>query len=88
VVSHDRFGLVTVHGTEYQIIDIGMRMLDPRELFTANGFPPDYIIDYDSDGKKITKTEQVKRCGNAVPPVFARELVLANVVEVERTMAS
>lgn len=88
VVSHDRFGLVTVHGTDYQIIDIGMRMLDPRELFTANGFPPDYIIDYDSDGKKITKTEQVKRCGNAVPPVFARELVLANVVEVERTMAS
>jgi DNA (cytosine-5)-methyltransferase 1 len=88
VVSHDRFGLVTVCGTDYQIIDIGMRMLDPRELFTANGFPPDYIIDYDSDGKKITKTEQVKRCGNAVPPVFARELVLANVVEVERTMAS
>jgi DNA (cytosine-5)-methyltransferase 1 len=88
VVSHDRFGLVTVHGTEYQIIDIGMRMLDPRELFTANGFPPDYIIDYDSDGKKITKTEQVKRCGNAVPPVFARELVMANVVEVEKTMAS
>jgi Site-specific DNA methylase len=88
VVSHDRFGLVTVHGTDYQIIDIGMRMLDPRELFTANGFPTDYIIDYDADGNKITKTEQVKRCGNAVPPVFARELVLANVVEVERTMAS
>jgi len=88
VVSHDRFGLVTVRGTDYQIIDIGMRMLDPRELFTANGFPPDYIIDYDSDGKKITKTEQVKRCGNAVPPVFARELVMANVLEVERTMAS
>ena len=88
VVSHDRFGLVTVCGTDYQIIDIGMRMLDPRELFTANGFPPDYIIDYDSDGKKITKTEQVKRCGNAVPPVFARELVLANVVDVKRIMAS
>lgn len=88
VVSHDRFGLVTVQGTDYQIIDIGMRMLDPRELFAANGFPPDYIIDYDSDGKKITKTEQVKRCGNAVPPAFARELVLANVVEVERTVAS
>ncbi|WP_026395317.1 DNA cytosine methyltransferase [Acetobacterium malicum] len=88
VVSHDRFGLVTVHGTDYQIIDIGMRMLDPRELFTANGFPLDYIIDYDADGNKITKTEQVKRCGNAVPPIFAKELVLANVVEIEKNMAS
>jgi len=88
VVSHDRFGLVTVHGTDYQIIDIGMRMLEPRELFLANGFPAHYIIDYDANGRKITKTEQVKRCGNAVPPVFARELVLANVVDVERIMAS
>ncbi len=88
VVSHDRFGLVTIHGTDYQIIDIGMRMLEPRELFLANGFPAHYIIDYDANGRKITKTEQVKRCGNAVPPVFARELVLANVVKVERIMVS
>ncbi|MBC3889485.1 DNA cytosine methyltransferase [Acetobacterium paludosum] len=88
IVSKDRFGLIIVKGVEYQIVDIGMRMLEPRELFTANGFPPAYIIDHDADGKKITKTEQVKRCGNAVPPVFAKELVLANVVGVERTMAS
>ncbi len=43
----DRFGLVTIHGQDYQIVDIGMRMLEPRELFDAQGFPPDYIIDMD-----------------------------------------
>jgi DNA (cytosine-5)-methyltransferase 1 len=52
VVSKDRFGLVTIHGQDYQIIDIGMRMLEPRELFDAQGFPPDYIIDMDCNGKK------------------------------------
>lgn len=88
VVSHDRFGLVIVKGIEYQIIDIGMRMMEPRELFSANGFPSDYIIDYDADGNKITKTEQVRRCGNAVPPIFAKELVMANVRAYEKPIAS
>lgn len=81
VTSRDRFGLVTVHGQDYQIVDIGMRMLEPRELFNAQGFPPDYIIDMDADGKKYPKSAQVARCGNAVPPPFAEALVRANLSE-------
>ena len=78
ITTRDRFGLVAVRGEEYQIIDIGMRMLAPRELFRAQGFPADYIIDRDSHGKPITKTEQVKRCGNSVSPYPAEALVRAN----------
>lgn len=81
VTSKDRFGLVTIHGQDYQIVDIGMRMLTPRELFNAQGFPPDYIIDHDFEGKAYPKTEQVARCGNAVPPVFSKALVEANFPE-------
>lgn len=81
VTSKDRFGLVTVHGEEYKIVDIGLRMLTPRELFRAQGFPDSYIIDHDVDGKRITKTEQVAKCGNSVCPDLARVLVQANVVE-------
>ena len=84
ITTRDRFGLVTVKGEEYRIIDIGMRMLSPRELFTAQGFPLDYIIDRDSHGKPITKTEQVKRCGNSVSPYPAQALVAANMGRVER----
>lgn len=81
VTSRDRFGLVTVKGEQYQIIDIGMRMLTPRELFRAQGFPENYIIDRDHTGKPITKTEQVARCGNSVCPPVAAALVRANMVE-------
>jgi DNA (cytosine-5)-methyltransferase 1 len=58
-----------------------MRMFQPRELYRAQGFPDNYIIDRDADGNKITKTSQVARCGNAVPPVFAEALVRANLPE-------
>lgn len=81
VTSRDRFGLVTVKGEQYQIVDIGMRMLTPRELFRAQGFPENYIIDRDHTGKPITKTEQVARCGNSVCPPIAEALVRANMVE-------
>lgn len=81
VVSKDRFGLVVVGGLNYQISDIGMRMLEPRELFNAQGFPGDYIIDVDDQGKRYPKSEQVARCGNAVPPPFAEALVRANLPE-------
>lgn len=56
-------------------------MLTPRELYNANGFPPDYIIDHDYTGKSYGKTKQVARCGNAVPPPFAEALVRANLSE-------
>jgi len=81
VTTKDRFGLVTIHGQDYQIVDIGMRMLEPHELFAAQGFPKDYIIDRDYDGKKYSKAAQVARCGNAVPPPFAEALVRANLPE-------
>ncbi|MFA7346887.1 MAG: DNA cytosine methyltransferase [Desulfurivibrionaceae bacterium] len=83
VTTKDRFGLVTVKGEEYQIVDIGMRMLSPRELYRAQGFPDDYIIDRDSHGKPITKTEQVAKCGNSVCPPIAEALVRANMYAVE-----
>lgn len=81
VVSKDRFGLVVVGGLNYQIADIGMRMLDPRELFNAQGFPSDYIIDRDYKGNMYPKTAQVARCGNSVPPQLAEHLVRANLPE-------
>lgn len=81
VTTNDRFGLVTVEGIDYQIVDIGMRMLQPHELYAAQGFPSWYIIDQDFRGKKYAKDKQVARCGNAVPPPFAEALVRANLPE-------
>ena len=81
VTGRDRFGLVTIKGQDYQIVDIGMRMLTPRELFTAQGFPASYIIDVDKDGKKVSKTKQVGRCGNSVCPGLSKALVQSNMPE-------
>jgi DNA (cytosine-5)-methyltransferase 1 len=81
VTTKDRFGLVTVMGDKYYIADIGMRMLVERELFNAQSFPPDYIIDCIVNGKPLTKTAKVRMAGNSVCPVQAKALVLANVVE-------
>ncbi|MDO6489276.1 DNA cytosine methyltransferase [Colwellia sp. 6_MG-2023] len=78
VTTKDRFGLITIKGEEYQIIDIGMRMLEPHELFAASGFPSDYLISHDSNGKKLSKAKQVARCGNAVCPPIPKALVIAN----------
>jgi DNA (cytosine-5)-methyltransferase 1 len=80
IPTHDRFGLVTVmiEGEEYVIVDIGMRMLSPRELFNAQGFPADYIIDRDANGAPITKTAQVAKCGNSVCPPLSKAIVGAN----------
>lgn len=88
ITAKDRLGLVTVHGQDYQIVDIGLRMLTPRELFDAQGFPPDYIIDVDADGKAYPKSEQVARCGNAVCPPIPTALVRANLPELCHTEAS
>ncbi|EJR04866.1 hypothetical protein II1_05458 [Bacillus cereus MC118] len=68
-------------GNNYKILDIGMRMLQPHELYAAQGFPSNYIIDHDFYGKPYPKTEQVARCGNAVPPPFAEQLVRENLPE-------
>ena len=81
ITMKDHFGLVTVRGEKYAIVDIGMRMLTPRELYNAQGFPPDYEIETDCDGKAYPKTKQIARCGNSVPPPFATAIVRANAPE-------
>jgi DNA (cytosine-5)-methyltransferase 1 len=81
VTTKDRFGLVTIEGVDYQIADIGLRMLEPRELYGCQGFPDDYIIDHDYTGKTYPRTEQVRRCGNAVCPPIPAALVRANLPE-------
>ena len=78
VTTKDRFGLVTIKGVDYQIVDIGLRMLEPRELYGCQGFPDDYIIDHDYTGKTYPRSEQVRRCGNAVCPPIPAALVRAN----------
>lgn len=80
VTVKDRMGLVmvTIGGEPYVITDIGMRMLSSRELFNAQGFRPDYIIDPEYNGKPMTKTAQVAKCGNSVPPQWPDALLRAN----------
>lgn len=84
VTSKDRMGLVTVMvgGEPYVIADIGMRMLQPRELFSAQGFPDTYKIDIEFNGKPLPKSAQVRACGNSVCPPIAAALVRANCSDV------
>jgi DNA (cytosine-5)-methyltransferase 1 len=90
VTTKDREALVTVtiDGEPYVITDIGMRMLTPRELFRAQGFPDSYIIDRKPDGSPITKTDQVSKCGNSVCPPLAAALVAANLPELSARRAA
>jgi DNA (cytosine-5)-methyltransferase 1 len=81
IPTKDRLGLVTVRGEEYAIVDIGLRMLTPRELYRAQGFPESYQIDFGGDGKPLTKTAQVRMCGNSVCPPMSRAIVGANYSE-------
>ena len=81
VTAQDRFGLVTIEGVDYQIVDIGLRMLEPKELYGCQGFPEDYIIDHDYTSKAYPRSEQVRRCGNAVCPPIPAALVRANLPE-------
>jgi DNA (cytosine-5)-methyltransferase 1 len=87
IPSHDRFGLVEIHGEPYEITDIGMRMLTPRELFNGQGFPSDYIIDgkytnREGEQKRLTKQLQTAMAGNSVPPVMSYHLARANMQSV------
>lgn len=85
IPTKDRFGLVVIHtktGPEYwQIVDIGMRMLEPHELYAGQGFRSTYEIDRDITGKRITKKSKVARCGNSVPPHFGEHIGRANLPE-------
>lgn len=79
LVPDSRVQYIIIDG--YILVDIGMRMLQPHELYKAQGFPDWYVIDQDYKGNKYTRAEQVARCGNAVPPPFAEALVKANLPE-------
>ncbi|KQN53163.1 DNA cytosine methyltransferase [Erwinia sp. Leaf53] len=79
--QHGMSEFVQVEGVTYRIVDIGMRMLQPKELYAAQGFPSWYVIDRDYRGNTYSKDKQVARCGNAVPPQFAEALVRANLPE-------
>lgn len=78
VIGHNEEAEFQTSGTTYRITDILMRMLTPRELYTAQGFPSSYIIDHGADGRPLTKTAQVRMCGNSVPPQLVAALVRAN----------
>jgi DNA (cytosine-5)-methyltransferase 1 len=79
VTTKDLFGLVTIHGETYAIIDIGMRMFEPRELYRAQGFPESYIIDRQANGMPLSETAQKHMCGNSVSPIQAAAIIRANV---------
>ena len=80
-LSDDEVILLMIRGIAWYIADITLRMLTPRELYNAMGFPPDYIIDHDYMGNAYGKTKQVARCGNAVCPPMAEAMVRANLPE-------
>lgn len=72
------FVTVEIGEETFTIVDIGMRMLTPRELFSAQGFAPDYIIELEHNGRPLPKSDQIACCGNSVSPPMARALVAAN----------
>ena len=84
IPTKDRIGLVMVRGEPYQIVDIGMRMLQPHELYAAQSFPDNYVFDRVCHGQPFTKAEQVAMCGNSVPPALAEALVRANMVNADQ----
>lgn len=105
ITSRERFGLVTIQGQDYEIVDIGLRMLAPPELYRAQGFPAGYIIDEIPDPKMLfvdgrqttewpltlpriplTKSAQVRMCGNSVCPPLSEALIRANFMH-EREMS-
>ncbi|CUW41987.1 Putative C-5 cytosine-specific DNA methylase (fragment) (plasmid) [Magnetospirillum sp. XM-1] len=77
--------VVAIDGQEWAVADIGMRMLTPRELYNAQGFPPDYLIDVLFEGKRLSKASQVRMCGNSVCPGVAAALVRANAPDLARS---
>lgn len=78
VIGPDAEAEIVIRGVVYRIVDIAMRMLAPRELYRAQGFPDTYVIAPECGGKPISKTAQVRMCGNSVPPQFVAALVTAN----------
>lgn len=87
ITTQDHHGLVTVHGERMRVVDVGHRMLVPRELFRAQGFPDSWVIDPIVNGKPLPKTAQIRMVGNSVSPQIAAAIVAAN-VETRRAVAA
>lgn len=81
ITTKDRLALVTVHmcGVPYVIVDVGLRMLQPHELFRAQGFPDSYIIDRTQDGRRVSNSRAVSMVGNSVSPPPLRAILEANI---------
>ena len=90
ITTKDRLALVTVtiQGVPYIIVDIGLRMLTPRELYRAQGFPDSYVIDRDYQGRPLSKSAQVRMVGNSVSPPPATALIRANFTPRRRAQAA
>ncbi len=78
IIGENELPIVWIGGVAYVIVDIGMRMLTPRELARAQGFPDSYVLDRGANGKTISKKDQVKCIGNSVPPPLAAAVIRAN----------
>lgn len=79
LTTKERMGLITIKSKEYQVQDIYLRMLTPKELYLAQGFPKNYKINITlSNGRKLPKSSQVRMCGNSVCPTLASAIVKAN----------
>jgi DNA (cytosine-5)-methyltransferase 1 len=87
IPSVDRFGLVMVDGVPHAIVDIGMRMLKPRELYLCQGFPPGYAIEFTYNGKPLPADAQVRMVGNSVSPVIPAAMLRANFAIAEERAA-
>lgn len=85
ITAKDRMALVTVmiQGQPHVIVDIGLRMLQPAELFRAQGFPSTYSIEHGHDGRKFSKSTQVRLCGNSVPPGLMEAICRANYPQID-----
>lgn len=90
ITTRDRMALVTVtiSGTRYVITDIRLRMIRPREAFTAQGFPRDYIIERTADGRRISTTNAMRMCGNSVSPMPIKAIALANTEPMQMALAA
>lgn len=88
ITTKDRLALVTVHiqGVPYVIVDIGLRMLKPHELYRAQGFPASYIIDRTANGTPLSTSAAVRMVGNSVSPPPLRALAEANLDQVTADM--
>lgn len=90
ITTRDRLALVTVHvrGVPYVIVDIGLRMLKPQELYAAQGFPHDYIFDRTADGRRLTGTQAVRMVGNSVSPPPLAAIARANLDEIRARLVA